>query len=164
MPPGSIRWRFGSTSSPGMLSGAASGTPKRNWWPKFCATSRSILRNGPTHLSGPTPANHWPLNLPYYLRSMTLAAIQALLEGLVLPHHIPPTHGLVNCQEDLLLAKGLGDVVKGPLGHGLLRRLQGAVGGDDQHQGFFVLLFGLGQHLQAIHARHLEIGQNQVEG
>ena len=31
-------------------------------------------------------------------------------------------------------------------------------GRDHHHQGFFVLLFGLGQHLQAIHARHLEVG------
>jgi hypothetical protein len=62
----------------------------------------------------------------------------------------------------LLDVDGLGQVVLGPQLHGAHRRLHGAVGRHDDDHGLGVDLLDLGQQLQAVHARHAQVGQDDV--
>jgi hypothetical protein len=113
-----------------------------------------------TRTAGP---RQYPLHGFSLVGAASALAFQALLHLLVLPHHFPPAHGLVDGQQDLLLAKRLGDEVKGPLGHGLFRGFQGAVGGDYQDQGVFVVFPGPRQQFHAVQARHLQVAEDQVK-
>ncbi len=87
---------------------------------------------------------------------------QLLLEAGIFLEDLRALTGLAHRHQDLLLVEGLGQVVEGSLVHRLDRRIDGAVGGHDDHR----RRYGLGgkgiEQLDAIHPRHLQIGNNHI--
>jgi hypothetical protein len=57
----------------------------------------------------------------------------------------------------------LEQVIERPLTHGVDRRLDGAVAGDQDHLGVGQVVFGLGQQRQTIDVVHLEVGDDDLE-
>ncbi|OPY04690.1 MAG: hypothetical protein A4E67_02271 [Syntrophaceae bacterium PtaB.Bin038] len=89
--------------------------------------------------------------------------LQAPAHHLVLPQQDAPLRDAVDVQQELVEIDGLRHVVDGPRLHGLDGRLDRAVGGHHDDVELRVELLHLLQHLQAVHARHLVVHQQEVE-
>src|SRR5439155_732647 len=84
---------------------------------------------------------------------------QVAILGAVLAH----LERLADDQLDRLEVEGLEDVVEGAELHRVDRRLHRSEGGQQDHRYVGVQLAQLGEQLEAGHARHLEVGEDEVD-
>ena len=85
--------------------------------------------------------------------------LELLAEVAVLESQLALAQRAVDGDAELVGGEGLGQVVEGPLLHGADGRLDAGERGDDDHRQVRVDAMSPAQQLQALDARHLEIGQ-----
>ena len=88
--------------------------------------------------------------------------LHGFLQKAVLPVGPGQLDGIVNGQEQLVVGKRLGDVVKGAVLHGFHSTFYGAEGSHDKHRDVRPFLLDPGQHLHAAHPWHLHVRDNHV--
>jgi hypothetical protein len=91
-----------------------------------------------------------------------LAVDQALAQHAGLQAQPPALQLAVDDDEQLVDDDRLGQVVGRALAHGGDRRVDRAVGGHDHRDGLRIQLAGLLHQIQPAHARHAQVGQDQV--
>jgi hypothetical protein len=92
------------------------------------------------------------------------AVAELLVQHPVLAHEVAALHGAAQDEEQLVLLQRLREVVESALAHRVHRAVDGAVRGHEDDAGPRGLLGELGQELDAVHVRHLEVGEDDVEG
>jgi len=92
------------------------------------------------------------------------ALAQLLPEQFVFPDQAPAFRNAVHQQKQLIELHGLGDVVDGADLDRFDGRFNGAVGGDDDDVDLMVDALHFLEHVHAVHAGHLVVQQDEVEG
>ena len=85
------------------------------------------------------------------------------MQQAVLAHEVAALHGAPQDHEQLVLLERLREVVEGALAHGLHRAVDGAVGGHEHDAQAGLHREQLRQEGDAVHVRHLEVGEDHVE-
>ena len=93
-----------------------------------------------------------------------VAELDLAPQALVLPAEPPLLQGLAHHQLQLVDLEGLDQVVVGAFLQGLDRGLGGGEGGDDHHRHRLAELLEAPQHLEPVHAGHLEVDEGEVGG
>ena len=96
-------------------------------------------------------------------RALPEQVVEALLQRLVLLDQVAALQRLVDQLEQLLAAEGLGEEVVGAVLHRLHRFLDGAEGGEEDDVDVGRDRLGRAQQLEAGEARHLEVGDDEVD-
>ncbi len=92
------------------------------------------------------------------------AALELLAEDAVLVDQTAALQGTPHDEQEDLLVEGLGEVVEGPLAHGLDGAVDGAVGRHDDDTGRGGPLRQIREQRDAVAVGHLEVGEDDVEG
>ena len=92
-----------------------------------------------------------------------LLLLQLLLEGIDSPAQGLPLLQLTDGKQDFVRLERLGNVVVGPLLHGLHRGVHGPVGRHDDNGAVDPPRIQLVQKVQAAHLRHQDVGEHQIE-
>jgi hypothetical protein len=88
---------------------------------------------------------------------------QLLPQHPVLAHQVAALHGPAQDDQDLVLLQRLGQVVEGPLLHGVHGAVDRPVRGHERHTQTRLRGQELRQQVDAVHVRHLEVGEHHVE-
>jgi len=91
-----------------------------------------------------------------------LAAFDLLFQGLVLAGQAGEAPGLVEHGLELVVVRGLGQVVEGAFFHGVHGASDGAVGGEQDHGQVGAGDLQLAQDLDAAHAGHAHVEEHDV--
>ena len=89
--------------------------------------------------------------------------LQFLVQEPIGQDEVAVLQGLGDGHQDLIVFKGLQDVVEGPLLHGGDGLLHGAEGGHDDHRQVRIKAVQLLQEFDAAHLGHLHVRQDQVQ-